>query len=190
VVAPVQVAPVQIAPAGGVAPVTVASADPNLQEQVRRSWRPPSRPWRPFSPQRSEADKNLAQATQFSAVQGMGKEIAPREETKTVAKRDLAGFDRALRFAEVGLTQGPKIQLGTGAEGSGVGIIVDNRAGVVGAERPGGGAAAEKRDVEAPAQPVRARVTTMYIRNGLPEGESLFPVHSEQLPSRPGNLDG
>src|SRR4051812_17648171 len=114
----------------------------------------------------------------------MGKEIAPRDETKTAAKRDLAGFDRALRFAEVGLTQGPKIQLGTGAEGSGVGIIVDNRAGVVGAgaERPGG-APAEKRDVNAPAQPVRARVTTMYIRNGLPGCESShqFPHTSYPL---------
>ena len=57
----------------------------------------------------------------------MGKAIAPRiGETEKVAKRDLAGFDRALTFAEAALTKGPKIQLGTGAEGSGVGIIVDN----------------------------------------------------------------
>jgi hypothetical protein len=43
-----------------------------------------------------------------------------------LGKRDLAGFDRALTYAEAALTKGPKIQLGTGAEGSGVGIIVDN----------------------------------------------------------------
>ena len=123
----------------------------------------------------------LAQATQVSAVQGLGKEIAPREETNTPAKRDLAGFDRALRFAEVGLSKGPRVQLGTGAEGSGVGIIVDNRAGVVGAEAEhAGGAPAEKRDVEAPSQPLRARVTTMYIRNGLPEGESLIRLPQQQ----------
>ena len=112
-----------------------------------------------------------SQATQVSALQGMGKEIAPREETKAHAKRDIAGFDRALKFAEVALTKGPIVQLGTGEKGSGVGIVVDNRGGVVGGAAP----AAEKRDVEAPAQPVRARVTTMYIRNGLPECESHGP---------------
>jgi hypothetical protein len=59
----------------------------------------------------------------------LGKAIAPRvddAETEKLGKRDLAGFDRALKFAEVALTKGPKIQLGTGAEGSGVGIIVEN----------------------------------------------------------------
>lgn len=39
-------------------------------------------------------------------------------------KRQAAGFDRALTFAEAALTKGPKIQLGTGA--AGVGILVDN----------------------------------------------------------------
>ncbi len=60
----------------------------------------------------------------------MGKAIAPRvdgaETAAKLGKRQLAGFDRALQFAEVALTKGPKVQLGTGAEGSGVGIIVDN----------------------------------------------------------------
>ena len=46
--------------------------------------------------------------------------------TAKLAKRDLAGFDRALTFAEAALTKGPKIELGTGAEGSGVGIIVEH----------------------------------------------------------------
>ncbi|KAK3323847.1 hypothetical protein B0T19DRAFT_214757 [Cercophora scortea] len=59
------------------------------------------------------------------------KELDPREgqegPTAVVNKRQLEGFDRALKFAEAALTKGPKIQLGTGAEGSGVGIIVDNR---------------------------------------------------------------
>ncbi|KAK4444892.1 hypothetical protein QBC34DRAFT_414195 [Podospora aff. communis PSN243] len=45
---------------------------------------------------------------------------------KEKRKRDLAGFDRALQFAEVALTKGPDIELGTGAHGAGVGIIVDN----------------------------------------------------------------
>ena len=90
----------------------------------------------------------------------MGKAIAPREGEDT-EKRDLAGFDRALQYAEVGLTKGPKIDLGTGAEGTGVGIIVDNNP----------VAKAEKREVDETAAPKRrARVTTMYVRRGVPAG--------------------
>ena len=55
-----------------------------------------------------------------------GTAVVPLDNKK--AKRDLAGFDRALKFSEAALTKGPKVQLGTGAEGSGVGIIVDNNA--------------------------------------------------------------
>ena len=73
----------------------------------------------------------------------MGKEIAPRDPTITEApqpaKRDLAGFDRALQYAEAALTKGPVIQLGTGEGGSGVGIIVDNTGGRIG-EGAGAGA--------------------------------------------------
>ncbi|KAK4189439.1 hypothetical protein QBC35DRAFT_545798 [Podospora australis] len=50
---------------------------------------------------------------------------APSNEQQ---KRDLAGFDRALNFAEAALTKGPHVELGTGAEGSGVGLTVDNNA--------------------------------------------------------------
>lgn len=88
----------------------------------------------------------MVKAQSIQGLQGMGKKsIAPRAEPcddtddadditdATVpldkkAKRDLAGFDRALKFSEAALTKGPKVQLGTGAEGSGVGIIVDNNA--------------------------------------------------------------
>ena len=87
-------------------------------------------------------DKNPAvKAQSIQGLQGMGKKsIAPRAEPcddieavpldldKAKIKRDLAGFDRALKFSEAALTKGPKVQLGTGAEGSGVGIIVDNNA--------------------------------------------------------------
>ena len=55
-----------------------------------------------------------------------------------VQKRQSAGFDRALTFAEAALTKGPKIQLGTGEGGSGVGIIVDNN--INAAARAGTGA--------------------------------------------------
>ncbi|TPX10447.1 uncharacterized protein E0L32_008666 [Thyridium curvatum] len=132
------------------------------------------------------ADPSLQeQAQQIASLQGLGKEIAPRV---AVEKRDLTGFDRALKFAEVALEKGPKVQLGTGAEGSGVGIIVDNNKQA--AARPGKGAegearpapaapaapgragAAEKRDVvtgsEAGVKPLRTRVTTMYVRSGVP----------------------
>ncbi|KAM7204323.1 hypothetical protein V8F33_001625 [Rhypophila sp. PSN 637] len=136
---------VQAAPAAAAAtPVAVdaaASADPTLTEQ----------------------------AQQIAAIQGLGKakEIAPREGDESAPKkRDLAGFDRALQYAEAALVKGPKIELGTGAEGSGVGIIVDNNASR-GAEA---GAQEKKRDVdETTAAPRRrARVTTMYVRRGVP----------------------
>jgi hypothetical protein len=122
----------------------------------------------------------------------MGKEIAPREELHTPAKRDIAGFDRALRFAEAALTKGPTVQLGTGAEGSGVGIIVDNRpAGVAGVAPQGVAPAAEKRDLEASQKQPRAKVTTLYIRSGVPAGrspcmsQSLGVYHQGLAPGKP-----
>ena len=98
----------------------------------------------------------------------------------TVEKRDLAGFDRALTFAEAALTKGPKVQLGTGKEGSGVGIIVENGPATASAAKTEGAAvvpiAAEKRDVlssSSASSPkrVRAKVTTMYVRSGIPACE-------------------
>ncbi|CAK7223925.1 hypothetical protein SCUCBS95973_005344 [Sporothrix curviconia] len=142
-------------------------------------------------------DPLIEQAQQIASLQGLGnKEIAPRvqlidveaesaniedvEEVDAdseaaespVAKRDLAGFDRALTFAEAALTKGPKVQLGTGREGSGVGIIVENGPTVATA----GVAAGEKRDVSSSSSSssdsspkrVRAKVTTMYVRSGIP----------------------
>ncbi|OIW30019.1 hypothetical protein CONLIGDRAFT_355687 [Coniochaeta ligniaria NRRL 30616] len=133
------------------------------------------------------------QASQISALQGMGKEIAPRVaeiDAPAVGKRDLAGFDRALTFAEAALTKGPKVQLGTGGEGSGVGIIVDNnptaaaRAGK-GAEAgaaEGAVAAAAKRDVDEVSAPRRrAKVTTMYVRRGVP---ASLQASSEEIAAR------
>jgi hypothetical protein len=117
----------------------------------------------------------------------MGKEIAPRVteiNPPVVGKRDLTGFDRALKYAEAALTKGPKVQLGTGGEGSGVGIIVDNNptaaarpgkgaeAGAGAAEGAAAAAPAAKRDVqEASAPRRRAKVTTMYVRRGVPACE-------------------
>lgn len=71
------------------------------------------------------------------------------EESSGLTKRQASGFDRALTFAEAALTKGPKVQLGTGEGGSGVGILVDNNQAA--AARPGTGAAAEGAAVAAPA---------------------------------------
>lgn len=118
----------------------------------------------------------------------MGKEIAPREEgeTPSIAKRQ-TGFDRALQYAEAALVKGPKVQLGTGEGGAGVGIIVDNnqqaaaRPGTGIAEgaaaapatgaRPAEGAAVaglKRRDLAASQ---KVKVTTMYVRSGVPPCE-------------------
>lgn len=115
----------------------------------------------------------------------MGKEIAPRDEgeTPSIAKRQ-TGFDRALQYAEAALVKGPKVQLGTGEGGAGVGIIVDNNPQA--AARPGTGAT-EGAAVAAPAPAQGAavaglkrrdlaasqkvKVTTMYVRSGVPPCE-------------------
>ncbi|KAI0544387.1 hypothetical protein F4679DRAFT_40082 [Xylaria curta] len=124
---------------------TTAAVDPNLQEQ----------------------------ATQISALQGMGKEIAPRDETEeSKVKRDLQGFDRALTYAEAALTKGPIIQLGTGEGGAGVGIIVDNRPNAAAAG--GEGQAAAKRD-EGSQPRRRTKVTRMYVKRGIPAAIQSSP---------------
>lgn len=98
----------------------------------------------------------------------MGKEIAPRlEEEQQKAKRDLAGFDRALTFAEAALTKGPIIQLGTGEGGAGVGIIVDNNAAAGGAAA---GGEAKRDETSLPRR--RTKVTRMYVKRGIPTGKS------------------
>ncbi|OHW91658.1 hypothetical protein CSPAE12_09640 [Colletotrichum incanum] len=161
----------------------------------------------------ASSDNQVNEAQAIAALQGMGKEIAPRVQlTKTHAageKRDLSGFDRALKYAEAALTKGPKIQLGTGERGSGVGMIIDNnqnaaaRPGTGGAEaqpaqgqpaqgQPAQGQPAQEgqraagsivaqqkvkaRSDEAQQPPRRrAKVTTMYVRSGVPEGVEMTP---------------
>lgn len=129
----------------------------------------PSSEAQPAARPPAAADPALAQqAQQIAALQGMGKQVVAHPRVQP-SKRDLAGFDRALRYAEVGLTKGPDIQLGTGAEGSGVGIIVDN------VPTGGVGKAAKRAVEEQPAAAPRrkAKVTTMYVRRGVPAGK--FP---------------
>lgn len=152
----------------GAAVNAASSSAPSSEAQ------PAARP--PAGVESTAVDPALAQqAQQIAALQGMGKQVVAHPRVQP-SKRDLAGFDRALRYAEVGLTKGPDIQLGTGAEGSGVGIIVDN-------VPTGGVGKAAKRAVEkqpaaaAAAAPRRkAKVTTMYVRRGVPAGKSLSPA--------------
>lgn len=92
-------------------------------------------------------------------------------------KRDLSGFDRALDYAEVALTKGPKIQLGT--EEAGVGIIIDPLAGSIGA--PAAGAERVKRDVEGTKK--RRTVTTVYVKGGI-EGLEKREIAPEALAKR------
>ncbi|KAK2057865.1 hypothetical protein LY76DRAFT_78943 [Colletotrichum caudatum] len=63
-----------------------------------------------------------------AAAGGAQRELLRREDTndKKVEKRQNSGFDRALTFAEVALTKGPDIELGTGEGGAGVGIKINN----------------------------------------------------------------
>ncbi|TVY48481.1 hypothetical protein LOCC1_G001945 [Lachnellula occidentalis] len=113
-------------------------------------------------------DQQTQEAAQIASLQGMGKEIAPRvvsmeEVGAEVEKRDISGFNAALKYATGALTTSPKVQLGTGAEGSGVGILQD-----AGGNRPA--AAAAKRDGISErggvAPKTRTTVTTMFVRGG------------------------
>lgn len=128
----------------------------------------------------------------------MGKEIAPRDVAPE--KRDLAGFDRALKYAEAALVKGPIIQIGNGKDGAGVGMIVDNRPAGGAAAKAEGAAAKEqaaasagvsaaaadvstkaamgKRDEESAQPRRRTKVTTMYVRRGVPAGK--FELHSHK----------
>ncbi|KAL0932358.1 uncharacterized protein CTRU02_213311 [Colletotrichum truncatum] len=65
-------------------------------------------------------------AAAAAAAAGVGgpQGIIAGRDTK-VEKRQLGGFDRALTFAEAALTKGPKVQLGNGEGGAGVGMIVE-----------------------------------------------------------------
>ncbi|SPQ21860.1 50ab53b7-0d06-40d9-93bd-c9ba025eed2c [Thermothielavioides terrestris] len=122
----------------------------------------------PTAAESAATDPVLAeQAQQIASLQGLGKAIAPRIGDGKLGKRDLAGFNRALTFAEAALTKGPKVELGTGAEGSGVGIIVDHNT-VGGGQGDGAGAAAKRDTTAATAPRRRVKVTTMFVRRGIP----------------------
>jgi hypothetical protein len=100
------------------------------------------------------------QTTQITALQGMGKEIAPRViqlVKEGTEKRDINGFNAALKYASDALKNSPTIQLGT--EAAGVGII---QGAGVNAAKPG----AAKRNELASSPKVKTTVTTMFVRGG------------------------
>ncbi|GKT47632.1 uncharacterized protein ColSpa_07813 [Colletotrichum spaethianum] len=78
-----------------------------------------------------------AAAAAAAAAGAAQRGIIAGRDNKKVEKRQ-SGFDRALTYAEAALTKGPKIQLGNGEGGAGVGIIVEN------SPAAAGGAAAGK----------------------------------------------
>lgn len=100
--------------------------------------------------------------------------LDPDLKLKTIKRQDdgLAGFDRALQFAEVALTKGPDIQLGTGAHGAGVGMIVDNNQ-----EGGGGGESVVVPFPAGGAQPAPAPVAGAGGGGGQapPAGGGLVP---------------
>lgn len=99
------------------------------------------------------------------------RDIEEIQERAVVAaeKRDLAGFDRALTFAATALTTAPKVSLGTGEKGSGVGILQE--AGVNNGG-PKAGTTTAKAVVRR-SRSKRAKVTTMFVRDlaSVVEGE-------------------
>lgn len=124
---------------------------------------------------KTEAKTEPAQVT---ALQGMGKEIAPRivklerNEVEEVAKRDIQTLNAALNYAAGAIKTGPEVQLGT--EAAGVGILVK-----AGSTANGGAAAAGagkivmgKRENAPTDSKMKTTVTTMFIRGG-PAGKLL-----------------
>lgn len=108
----------------------------------------------------------LEQAAQVTSLQGMGKEIAPRvvQLHQAASRRDLQGFNAALNYANGALKTSPEVQLGTGKEGSGVGII--QKAGGTPSTttpRPARRNVAS-RDLFSPK--MKTTVTTMFVRGG------------------------
>ncbi|PQE23693.1 hypothetical protein CJF32_00009151 [Rutstroemia sp. NJR-2017a WRK4] len=103
---------------------------------------------------------------QVTALQGMGKEIAPRivkleKADSEVEKRDIQTLNAALSYASGALKNGPEIQLGT--EAAGVGILQKPSTGAAAAAAPANGAA--KRDVASDSK-LKTTVTRMFIRGG------------------------
>ncbi|TVY85057.1 hypothetical protein LSUE1_G000696 [Lachnellula suecica] len=154
------------APAAAAAPATATPA-PAAAAIVQ----PQAQPQAQVVPTTESTDQAQAGA-QIASLQGMGKEIAPRVVPMKLnenVKRDITGFNAALKYAAGALTTGPKIELGT--ENAGIGILQSAGSAAPAAAAPAAAApaaqqpAAAKRDE--PIQPkLRTTVTTMFVRGG------------------------
>lgn len=110
----------------------------------------------------------------------MGKEIAPRVVPFVKSeKRDINGFNAALKYATDALKTSPKVQLGT--EAAGVGILQDAGISAPTAAAPAAAPAAARdvkdRDVQVGSGEKRLRttVTTMFVRGGPAPAEAGMP---------------
>ena len=83
-------------------------------------------------------------------------------------KRDIVGFNAALKFATDAIKTSPKVQLGT--EEAGIGILQD-----AGINALAAAPAKEARDVQTGAgeKKLRTTVTTMFVRRG-PSSTGMF----------------
>jgi hypothetical protein len=144
-------APAPAAEATTVVAAAVSNPPPVLEENI------------PTAPIVNTADPNTG--TQITALQGLGKEIAPRiVKMEKTGKRDLAGFNAALKFASDALKSSPGVELGTGEGGSGVGIK-QAPGSTLPAAAPAAAAAA-KRDETLLKPKIKTTVTTMLVRGG------------------------
>ncbi|CAG8976083.1 hypothetical protein HYALB_00002361 [Hymenoscyphus albidus] len=171
-------------------------------------------PPRPTTAAASGQITDQQQAAQVAALQGMGKQIAPREgevearepepkpevvpedEVPTLnSKRDINGFNAALKYASDAIKITPQIDIGT--KEAGVGILQRpgiTAAAAAGATRPAAAAPAgahKKRDL--PARKLKTTVTTMYVRGGpVPAGTVKRSIGDTALSKKDSStgLDG
>ncbi|KAF2502189.1 hypothetical protein BU16DRAFT_1666 [Lophium mytilinum] len=118
------------APAGEKARATPEEADlpaPNVRSPEARSLEPVVA----RSPAPAPAPELVPAPAPAPEVDVAARAVDELEAADLVAeatqwiKRDIAGFREALNFAREAMKNMPKVELGTGAEGSGVGVIVN-----------------------------------------------------------------
>lgn len=153
------------APAAAAVAAAVSNPPPVSEENI------------PTAPIVNAADSNTG--TQITALQGLGKEIAPRiVKMEKTERRDLAGFNAALKFASDALKTSPGIELGTGEGGSGVGI--KQAPGNAPPPAAAAAAAAAKRDEMLVKPKIKTTVTTMLIRGGPVPASGMYFVRRKK----------
>ncbi|ESZ96095.1 hypothetical protein SBOR_3572 [Sclerotinia borealis F-4128] len=117
-----------------------------------------------------EAATESKTEAQVTALQGMGKEIAPRivklerSDIEKAAKRDIQTLNAALSYAAGAIKTSPEVQLGT--EESGIGILVKAGSTANAAAGTAAKVAMGKRENGVADSKLKTTVTTMFIRGG------------------------